>query len=61
VEHRRSIAPDGSPWAFGFAEHVMGIGGKELYPDAKAGAYLAGDISFKHGVRVKSYDRCERA
>jgi hypothetical protein len=25
VEHRRCIVPDSAPWAFGFAEHVMGI------------------------------------
>jgi hypothetical protein len=61
VEHRRSIVPDSVPWAFGFAEHVMGIGGRELYPDAEAGAHLAGDNSFKHIVGVKFNDRCERA
>jgi hypothetical protein len=43
------------------AEYVMGIGDRELYPVAEAGAHLAGDNTFKHIVRVKFYDRCERA
>jgi hypothetical protein len=59
VEHRRSIVPDSASWAFGFAEHVMGMWGRELYPDAEAGAHLAGDSNFKHGVRVEFHDRCE--
>jgi hypothetical protein len=52
---------DSAPRAFGFAEHVMGIWGRELYSDAEACAHLAGDKSFNHRVRVEFYDRCERA
>jgi hypothetical protein len=48
MEHWISIVPDSAPWAFGFAEYVMGIWGKELHPNAEAGAHLAGDISFSH-------------
>jgi hypothetical protein len=61
VEHRISSVPDSEPRAFGLAEHVMGIWGRELYPDAEAGAHLMGDSSFEHNVRVEFYDRCERA
>jgi hypothetical protein len=61
VEHLKGIVPDCTPQAFGFAEHVMGIWGRELYPDAEAGAHPAGDSNFKHRVRVEFYDRCERA
>jgi hypothetical protein len=39
--------------AFGLAEHVMGIWGRKLNPDAKAGAHAAGDNNFKDKVRVK--------
>jgi hypothetical protein len=28
VEHFKGTVPDSAPWAFGFAEHVMGIGGR---------------------------------
>jgi hypothetical protein len=55
------MVPDSAPWTFGFAEHVMGIWGRELYPDAEAGGHMAGNNSFKHIVRVEFYDRCERA
>jgi hypothetical protein len=61
MEHRRSNVPDSTPRVFGFAEHVMDIRGRELNPDAEAGAHLAGDNKFKHIVRVEFYDRCERA
>jgi hypothetical protein len=39
----------------------MGIGGRELHPNAEAGAHLPGDNGFKHKVRVEFYDWCERA
>jgi hypothetical protein len=61
VEHFINIVPDSAPWAFGFAKHEMGIGGRELYPNAEAGEHLAGDSNFKHRVQVESYDWCERA
>mmetsp|Transcript_14020 Transcript_14020/g.24847 ORF Transcript_14020/g.24847 Transcript_14020/m.24847 type:complete len:207 (-) Transcript_14020:420-1040(-) len=61
VEHRRCIVPDGAPGTFGLAEHVVGVWGRELYPDAEVCAHLASDSSFKHRVRVKFEDRCERA
>jgi hypothetical protein len=55
------IVPDSARRAFGFAEHVMGTGGRELDPDADMCAHEAGDINFKHKVRVEFYDSCERA
>jgi hypothetical protein len=61
VEHRRGTVPDSAPKAFGFAEHVMGIWGRELYSDAEACAHLAGDSSFKHRGIVEFYDFCEGA
>jgi hypothetical protein len=61
VEHRRRIVPDSAPRTLGFAEHVLGAWGKELDPDAEMGAHLAVGCSFKDRVRVKCYDRCERA
>jgi hypothetical protein len=61
VEHRKSIVLDSAPWAFSFAEHMTGIWGKELYPDAEAGAHLVNGNNFKHKVRVEFYDRCNRA
>jgi hypothetical protein len=57
----KALSRFGAPWAFGFAEHVMGIWGGELYPDAEAGAHLASGSIFKHRVRVEFYDRCEHA
>jgi hypothetical protein len=56
-----SIVPDGAPWSFGFAEHVMGMWGRKLNTDALASAHLADDSSLKDGVRVELEDRCERA
>jgi hypothetical protein len=61
VEHRRSIVPDRAQRAFGFADHVMGIWGRELYSDAEACAHVVGNNNFKHRVQVEFYDRCERA
>jgi hypothetical protein len=61
VEHSISVVTDSAPGAFGLAEHVVGIGGRELYPNAKAGTHMAGDSTFEHRVRVKFDDRCERA
>jgi hypothetical protein len=61
VEHRKSIVTDSAPWSFGFAEHMMGVWERDKYPDAEAGAHMAGDIIFKQRVRVEFYDRCERA
>jgi hypothetical protein len=61
VEHSRRIVPDSAPWAFSFAEHVMGMGSKELHPNAEVGAHMAGDNNFKHKVRVEFCDLCERA
>jgi hypothetical protein len=48
AENRRSIVPDSAPRTFGFAEHVMGIGGRKLHPEAKASAHLAGDTNLKY-------------
>jgi hypothetical protein len=39
----------------------MGIGDRELHPNAEAGAHLAGDSIYKHKVRVEFNDWCERA
>jgi hypothetical protein len=61
VEHRRRIVPDSAPRTFGFAEHVVGVWGREVDPDAEMCAHLAGDCNFKDKVRVKFYDKCERA
>jgi hypothetical protein len=55
VEHRRSTVPESAPRAYGFAEHVMGIWGREMYPDAEVGAHLAGDNIFKHIVRESNF------
>jgi hypothetical protein len=40
---------------------VVVIWGRELNPDAEAGAHLAGDNNFKHRVRVEFNDKCKRA
>jgi hypothetical protein len=61
MEHRKCIVPDSAPGAFGFAEHVMGTGGRKLHIDAQASAHLAIDCSLKNIVKVKLQDRCERA
>jgi hypothetical protein len=61
VEHRRGIVPDSAPGAFGFAEQVMSIGGRELHTYAQASTHLSGDNSINYIVRVELEDRCERA
>jgi hypothetical protein len=49
----RSIVPEGAPWSFNFAEHVMSIGGRKLHTDAQASAHVAYDKSLKDIVRVE--------
>ena len=61
MEHRRRIISDSAPRTFGFAEHVVGVRGRELDSDAEVCAHVAGKSNFKHRVQVKFYDRCERA
>jgi hypothetical protein len=41
VEHRSNV-PDSAPWAFGFAEYVMSIGGRKLHTYAHASVHLSG-------------------
>jgi hypothetical protein len=53
VEHRRCVVPDCAPWAFGFAEHAVGIGGSELYTDAHASTHLTGRSSVQDIVQIK--------
>jgi hypothetical protein len=60
MEHRRCIVPDSAPRTFGFAEHVVGIRGRELDPDAEVCAHVASDGSFKHRVGVKFEDVYDR-
>jgi hypothetical protein len=61
VEHCIRIVTESAPWAFGLAEHVVGIGGRELHPNAEAGTHMAGDNNLEHRVRVEFNDWCERA
>ena len=56
----RSV-PDSAPRTFGFAEHVVGVRGREMDPDAKACAHPTSDNSFKHRVGVKLEYWCEPA
>jgi hypothetical protein len=46
---------------FGFAEHVVGVWGRELDPDAEVCAHPTSGSSFKHRVGVKLEDGCECA
>ena len=57
----KALSRFGAPWAFGFAEHVMGIEARELYTDAHASTHLACRSSLKDKVRVKLKDRGEGA
>jgi hypothetical protein len=61
VQHRRRIVPDSAPRTFGFAEHVVSVWGRELYPNAEVCAHMASGNNFKHIVGVKLEDWCERA
>jgi hypothetical protein len=61
VEHRRCVVLDSAPWTFGLAEHVMGIGGRELHTDTHASAHLTSSSNLKDIVRVKIKDRGEGA
>jgi hypothetical protein len=61
MEHRKRVVHDYAPGAFGFADHVMGIGGRELHTDAHASTHMAGRTSLKNRFRVKLKDRGEGA
>jgi hypothetical protein len=54
VEHGRCVVADCALGAFGFAEHVVGIGGREFDTDAHASTHLPVRSSLKDKVRVKS-------
>jgi hypothetical protein len=56
VEHCGCVVPDGALGAFGFAEHVVVIGGRELYTDAHSSAHLTGRGSLKERARFKIKD-----
>jgi hypothetical protein len=44
------------PWPFGLAEHVVGIGFKDLHTDTQRSARLTGGSGIEDRVRVKFID-----
>jgi hypothetical protein len=62
VEHCICIVPDYAPRAFDKAEHVVGIGSRELCTDTNASAHLPGRGGLKTRVRAKLDDgaKCAR-